>query len=161
MTVLYKDSPTYKDSFNRNSFEDGLTFQDFVISQLNKIGLYIQLHSSRRYQFDRGESVQRCEIKLDKRCTDTGRLSIEVMERTGHDRQWVKSGIYARDDMLFYVQGNQQAIYLFDPKFLRRWFEQKCNGEWEESHGTVRKFYLPLDVADKWAITKIAPKDIN
>ena len=85
----------YPNSKNANSFADGMEFQDFVVEQFNAWGLYIQLHSSKRYQFERGESVQRVEIKLDNRCTETGRLSIEVGERTSINGPWVSSAYTA------------------------------------------------------------------
>lgn len=148
----------YPHSKNGNSFGDGLEFQDFVVEQFNKWGFYIQLHSSKLYQLTRGESVQRVEIKLDNRCTETGRLSIEVGERTALDRPWVSSGIYRNDNTSFYVQGNRERLYLFDRKVLIRVHQKMHAGRYEESpreRPTVRKFYLPFSVADVICIARI------
>ena len=148
----------YPHSKNGNSFADGMEFQDFVVEQFNKWGLHIQLHASKRFQFERGESVQRIEIKLDNRCTETGRLSIEVGERTKVTSSWVASGIYRPDQTCMYIQGNYSLLYLFDRKVLQRYHQQKCEGRFEESPKetpTVRKFYLPFAVADQVAIAKI------
>jgi len=150
----------YPNSKNANSFADGMEFQDFVVEQFNAWGLYIQLHSSKRYQFERGESVQRVEIKLDNRCTETGRLSIEVGERTSINGPWVSSGIYRNDNTCMYIQGNREVIYLFDRKVLVRYHQQREQGRWLESpreNPTVRKFYMPFDIADQACITKIVP----
>lgn len=150
----------YPDSKNGNSFGDGLEFQDYVVEQFNKWGFYIQLHSSKLYQFTRGESVQRVEIKLDNRCTETRRLSIEVGERTALNRSWVSSGIYRDDNTAFYIQGNRRCIYLFDRKVLIRVHKKMHHGRYEESpreRPTVRKFYLPFGVADEICIAKIEP----
>lgn len=151
----------YPDSKNGNSFADGLEFQDFVVEQFNKWGFYIQLHSSKLYQLTRGESVQRVEIKLDRRCTETGRLSIEVGERTALDRPWVSSGIYRDDNTAFYIQGNRERLYLFDRKVLIRIHQQMYGGRYEEApreRPTIRKFYLPFDIADRIYAGKIEPK---
>ena len=143
------------------AYEQGMEFQDWVVRQFNRIGFCIQLNSSKKYQFSEdGESVQRCEIKLDNRCTETGRLSIEIAEKTRDDanRPWVPSGIYAKNSTVFYIQGNHEILFLFDLKFLRRYWEfHKKNGvSPEESHGTVRKFYLSIDDAQKYCIVYVA-----
>ena len=133
-----------------------MEFQDFVVEQMNGWGFYIQLHSSRLYQFDRGESVQRCEIKLDNWCTKTGRLSIEVQERTSMQSIWVDSGIYRNDNTVFYIQGNWTRFFLFSKKTLIDYHKTMKNGECEEVPPTIRKFYLPLPEAQDLAITDVA-----
>lgn len=149
----------YPDSKNTISFSDGLEYQDFVVEHLSKQGIYIQLHTSKKYQFERGESVQRAEIKLDRRCTETGRLSIEIAEKTKSDNStWVSSGIYRNDNSIFYIQGNFQRIYLFNKKDLKRYHERYCEYSYEESpqaKPTVRKFYLPLEKADYYCILRV------
>ncbi len=145
----------YPNSKNGRSFEQGIEFQDWCVEKLNRRGFYVQLHASQRYQFERGESVQMVEIKLDNRCTETGRLSIEVGERTSISKPWVQSGIYRGDNTVFYVQGNWNRLYLFDIKVLRRYHADQLNRQFEESPRdvpTVRKFYLPLSVADELSI---------
>lgn len=148
----------YPQSKNGNAFQDGMEFQDWIVQEFGKIGFYIQLHASKRYQFERGEAVQRVEIKLDRGCTKSGRLSIEVGERTAVDRQWVESGIYRADNSIFYVQGNYELAYLFDKRVLQRYHATQCQGKYEESPRdtpTVRKFYMPFAEADKFCIVRI------
>lgn len=147
----------YPDSHNGNSFADGIEFQDFVVEQFNAWGFYIQLYTSKRYQFNKGESVQRAEIKLDNRCTDFQRLSIEVQERTSKSGAWVQSGIYRNDNSVFYIQGNRSVLYLLDKRFLQRWFEHKLKRQYDEKHGTIRTFYMPFETADKYCIAKLTP----
>lgn len=149
----------YPQSKNPISFQQGLEFQDFVVEQFAKQGFYIQLHSSKKYQFERGESVQRCEIKLDNRCTETGRLSIEIAERTRTELGWTPSGIYRGDNTIFYVQGNQSLLFLFDKKVLRRYHSFKLKQAFEESPRetpTVRKFYMPFADAADYCIFSMA-----
>ena len=148
----------YPHSKNGQSFEQGMEFQDWVVEQLNKRGFYIQLHSSKRYQFDRGESVQMAEIKLDNRFLETGRLSIEIGERTAVGKLWVASGIYRSDNTVFYIQGNWSRIYLFDKRVLQRYHANELGGHYEESpreNPTVRKFYMQLQMADELCIFRV------
>lgn len=142
----------YKDSKNKRSFEQGMEFQDFVVEQMNKWGFYIQIHCSKKYQFDKGESVQRCEIKLDNRCTETGRLSIEVQERTSLNGAWVSSGIYREDNTVFYIQGNWCRFFVFAKKSLVDYHQRVRNGAYEQGPDTIRKFYLPLADAERLSI---------
>lgn len=151
--------PEYPDSNHPAPFRAGMEFQDYVVEQFNRFGFYIQLHASKKYQFTRGESVQRVEIKLDNRCTDTGRLSIEVGERTSLNTAWVASGIYRNDGTWMYIQGNRNIMYLFNLKYLRRYHEIKLEGMFEEGPQTIRKFYIPFLHADKICIAKIEPQD--
>lgn len=153
-------STLYKDSKNIRSFEQGMEFQDFVVEQMNRWGFYIQLHSSRFYQFKRGESVQRCEIKLDNRCTETGRLSIEVQERTSIQSKWVPSGIYRDDNTVFYIQGNWARLFLFAKKTLIDYHQNTFGGEYEEGPATIRKFYLPISEAKDLAIIDIVAETV-
>ena len=157
MSIL-PNSAMYPDSQHANSFYVGMEFQDYVVEEFNRFGFYIQLHASKKYQFERGESVQRVEIKLDNRCTDTGRLSIEVGERTSLNGTWVSSGIYRNDGTWMYIQGNRDIMYLFNLKYLRRYHGKKLAGKYEEGPPTIRKFYIPFPHADVICIAKIEPK---
>jgi hypothetical protein len=54
----------YPDCKDEHSFESGLEFQDFVLDTLiNHLGLTVSYYSSRKWQFDKGESRQGVEIR--------------------------------------------------------------------------------------------------
>lgn len=146
----------YPNSKNPNSIKDGMEFQDFVTDQLFNIGIIIQNYCSTRYQLDYGENKQAVEIKLDNRCTDTKRLSIEISEKTRVDGDWVKSGIYTQKS-LFYVQGNFNIIFLFSTKFLINL--HKTGRYQEKEEATICAFYLPFDDAVKYSIHTIYPEN--
>lgn len=150
----------YPDSRNPKSVNDGLRYEDFVVRECLKHGIIIQLHRSAFYQLNHGESVNGYEIKLDARCTDTGRLSIEIGERSSLDRiDFVASGIYAPQKPTFYVQGNYTCFWMFDTNVLityHRMFVRnrgKKNGEWDEID-TIRKFYMSLQHANENCIRR-------
>jgi len=150
----------YPDSKNPNSIQDGLEFQDFVMETLAKEhGIYIQNYSSKKYQLNKGENIQRFEIKLDMRCTETRRLSIEIAERTALDRPWVNSGIYANKSF-FYVHGNFECFWIFITSFLQQLEKVKQEEEYKYQHKeetTIKAFYLPIEDANKYGIV-VEPK---
>ena len=71
----------YPDCPDANSFQSGLEFQDFVCLRLAQEHVILQNTGSKLYQLRIGENLQGFEIKLDRRCTETGRLSIEIAEQ--------------------------------------------------------------------------------
>lgn len=149
----------YPDSPNKNAYQEGLEFQDFVVVTLAEcFGLVLSVFSSRKYQYDRGETLQGVEIKLDKRCTETGRLSIEIAEKTRADKEtWTPSGVYRKDNTWLYIQGNYERIYIFFKKFLRL-LHRSGNME-EHMEPTIRAFYLPFAQADNYGFRVIPPEN--
>lgn len=149
--------PQYPDAKSPSSFEDGLEFQDWVCDVLaRKRHIIIQNLSSRKYQFEYGENLQGIEIKLDRRCTETGRLSIEIAEKSAaHNNNWVPSGIYRNDNTWLYIQGNQSVLFLFARNLLRRYHAKAHPLEHEEK--TVKGYFLKLDVAHVIAATVVHP----
>lgn len=146
-----KYDPVYPDSKDKNSFQSGLEFQDFVCNELAKEGIILQNLASRRYQFEVGENLQGFEIKLDRLFLSTGRLSIEIAEKSRADMpNWTPSGIYRDDNTWLYIHGNYQRLYIFPKNLLRKLHNTRRYQE-DEAHGTVRKFYLPIKDAAKYA----------
>ena len=139
----------YPDSKNKNSIQDGLEFQDVVMETLAQYGVIIQNYSSRKYQFEHGENRQGWEIKRDNWCTKSGRLSIEIAERTAVDKPWVDSGIYSGKHWV-YIQGNKACFWLFFTSFLQKLHKSKQKDYEEKEESTVRTFYLPVADADKY-----------
>jgi hypothetical protein len=138
----------------KNSLERGLEFQDFVAIALAQRGIILQNIASKKYQLEVGENLQGFEIKLDQRCTDTKRLSIEVAEKSNRDVfVWTPSGILREDNSIVYIQGNYDCFWVFGKKWLRRWMDEKSPPV-DEFNGTIRRFFLDIEVADVGAIWK-------
>ncbi len=147
MSLATNSDPIYRDAKSPTSYQDGMEFQDFVCERLARHHVILQNIASRKFQFEVGENLQGFEIKLDRRCLDTGRLSVEVAEKTAADNPvWVPSGIMRDDNSWLYIQGNYQIIFIFAKKLLRDYLRKK-NPKIDESRGTVRKFYMELPVA--------------
>ena len=140
----------YPDCKDPNSLESGHEFQDFVCDELAKYNIILQNLSSKKYQFNVGENLQGFEIKLDRPCTETNRLSIEVAEKSkASNLIWVESGIYRTDNSWLYIQGNYQILFLFFKNFLQQLHR---SGKFDlDEIPTLKKFYLPFKDARKYA----------
>lgn len=134
----------YPDAKQIDSMEDGLKFQAFVKTKLAGIGITVDYYEMREDQFSIGESEQGIEVKLDSRCTDTGRLSIEVAEKSRRSiGVWTPSGIYRKDNSTLYVQGNYKVFFVFKKSKLI-----ELHGRYVDTEiyklGTIKTFYLPI-----------------
>jgi hypothetical protein len=143
--------PQYPNSKDPNSFESGLAFQDFVVDSLREqLGIIITNYSSQKFQFGTGENKQGIEVKLDRDCTGTKRLSIEIAEKTkASNNSFVPSGIYRSDNSWLYIQGNWDIIFIFAKSILILLHKSKRYPEHEIS--TLRGYFLPLNDAKKYA----------
>ncbi len=148
MLTATKLDPRYPNAPRANTFETGLEFQDFVCMTLARDAIILQNMGSKLYQLSVGENIQGFEIKFDARCTDTGRLSIEVAEKSRRDVPgWTPSGIMRNDNTWLYIQGNYSVLYIFARNWLRRYYTERRPNV-VEFNGTIKRFFLPLDVAD-------------
>jgi len=141
---------SYPDCKDKRSFETGMEFQDFVVQTLAQQSIILQNLVSKKFQYTVGENLQGFEIKYDSRCTDTGRLSIEIAEKSRADLpSYTKSGIYRDDNTWLYIQGNYQILFIFPKNYLQYLHK---SGKYEEyTMPTIKKFYLSFNEATKYA----------
>jgi hypothetical protein len=154
--------PAYNsdNSGHEDSYAIGERFQDFVCIELAKHNIIIQNINIKYFQYNEGENLQGVEIKYDGRCTGdngttpTGRLSIEIAEKTeASNYQFVPSGIYRNDNSWLYIQGNYMNLWIFSKNILQLLHR---NGKYEEHElPTIKKFYLPIDKADLFCAKKL------
>jgi hypothetical protein len=148
--------------------EIGHEFQDFVIEKLIKeLGIAISIFQSKKYQFNKGESLQGVEIKYDarstgdctyKECKKTGNVGIEVAEKTNKDNvNWVNSGIYRLDNSWLYIVGNYDCIWVFGKKHLILMHQKNIYKEYA-TLPTMKTMLLPIEDADKYCLKKIVFK---
>lgn len=139
----------YPDSRNINSIEDGLAFEQHVKNILSNIyGWNVTLCGNNiQDQYTYGDTYNGIEIKLDERCTDFARLSIEVKERTSVKYNWVDSGIFSSNNSKWYAQGNFKRFWIFGRKSLQAYYKKyienggKCI---DYNPNTIKKFYIPF-----------------
>jgi len=149
--MVTKLPPLYPNSKDWHSFESGLDFQDFVATKLHdNLGITITNYSSMKWQFTTGENRQGIEIKLDRTCTNTNRLSIEIAEKSkAINPLFVPSGIYRNDNSWLYIQGTPRIIFVFAKSLLIGLHKSGKYDEHEEP--TIKAFFLPFDDARKYA----------
>ena len=155
---MQSGDPVYRDARPR-SFQVGLEFQDYVCAQLAREHIVLQNLGSKLYQLQVGENLQGFEIKYDERCTDTGRLSIEVAEKSRDDPAlpWTASGIARSDNTWLYIQGNRDIIFIFAKSWLLQYYTT-AQPEITEKFGTIRTFYVPFTDAELGAARVLRPK---
>lgn len=145
--------PQYPHSKDPHSFESGLDFQDFVATKLHDcLGLTITNYQSMKWQFTTGENVQGIEIKLDRDCIRTQRLSIEIAEKSkATNPEYVPSGIYRNDNSWLYIQGTWLIFFVFAKSILKLLHK---TGRYEQhTEPTLVGYYLPFEDARKYAAT--------
>jgi hypothetical protein len=143
--------PQYPNSPDPRSFESGLEFQDFVATKLHdNLGITITNYQSAKFQFADGENRQGIEIKLDRDCIRTSRLSIEIAEKSrASNPRYVPSGIYRNDSSWLYIQGTWRILFVFAKTIL---ILLHRSGKYQEhKEPTVIGFYLPFQIARKYA----------
>ena len=141
----------YPDAPKQTSYEESMEYQDFIVELLVKnLGLVISNYSSRKYQYNIGESKQGIEIKLDKRICPSGNVSIEIYEKSrASNTMWIKSGILRQDNTWLYIQENYEYIFIFSKRALRRIYEEKYKYKVWEPLPTIKTFLVPFKEAEK------------
>ncbi len=161
---MYEGNNKHKDSF-----EIGLEFQDFIIRKLlHNYGIVIQPYSSKKYQFEVGESLQGYEIKYDARstgdcthgyCEPTNNVAIEVYEKTNKNNdKWTPSGILRKDNTIYYVIGNYDMCWIIDKMVLIRFYRQNIY-KVVETLSTIKTMLIPINIMDEYAIHAIVFND--
>jgi len=154
----YEEKKQKNDEVKKNyaeKLEQGLIFQDVVREALYQRGIIIIAYVSRRFQINKGENILGAEIKNDARFRETGKLYIEVAEKTHPDRpNYTKSGIERGDNSWLFIIGDEKTFWIFDVKHLR-----KLKDKYQQVTTPTSKGFLltPLKDADEYCILKIEP----
>ncbi len=150
---------------HKNSLEIGHEFQDFIVERLIKdMGISVSIFQSKKYQFEKGESLQGVEIKYDARstgdctyyqCEQTGNVGIEIAEKSNADiKKWTPSGIYRLDNSWLYIVGNYQQAWVFAKKHLILLHK---SGKFRtiQTLPTIQSMLLPIKDADAYCAKKL------
>lgn len=160
IAMMYQNNSNHK-----NSLEVGTQFQDFVVEQLHyELGINVSIYQSKKYQFEKGESLQRIEIKYDSRstgdsthgeCTATGNVGIEVAEKTNaQNYNFVPSGIFRRDNTFLYIVGNYDVLWIFAKKQLIKIYNEN-KYPIRTTLPTIQTMLIPVEDADEICIHKL------
>lgn len=142
-------------TYYKEKLAEGQEYQDFVVDMMYQIGIPIVVFGSRRYQFERGESIAGIEIKHDGQYEKTGNLYIETAEKSDPGNPaHIASGIYRDDNSWLFVIGNRTRIFVFSITMLRI-FDAMEQGEKPRfihtGIATSRGFLLPGEAAERYS----------
>jgi hypothetical protein len=152
--TLQEAREQYANGYYERQLEDGLQYQDVVTRELYQRGIVVVGYSSRRFQNSEGENMLGAEIKHDKQFRDTGNLYIETAEKAHPDRpSYTPSGIHRKDNSWLFVIGDEQTLYIFSTKYLRKL--ETVRGYRVIEKPTSRGFLMPLLEAEKYCIRLI------
>lgn len=115
--------------------EESNQYQDFLMQELLRYGVILQVFSSFKYQIQEGESVQGIEIKYDKKHKETGNWCIETHEKKEDATEWVESGILRKDNTIFWIVGDYNEGVLIHKKQLQAAVSNFPEYETETSRG--------------------------
>jgi hypothetical protein len=158
--IHYKGNSRHKDSL-----QVGQEFQDFIVEQcITQLGVSISLFLSKKYQYQKGESLQGVEIKYDARstgdstygeCRATGNVAIEIAEKgNAGNLLWVPSGIYRRDNSWLYIIGNYHQAWVFGKNTLQLLHKSGKLPE-RATLPTIKNMMLTISEADKYCEKKL------
>lgn len=142
------------------NMKKGLEYQDFIVHRLMREGLFIGIYTSRKYQFEYGESASGIEIKFDGKLQETGNLYFETAEKANASNlEYVSSGIMRQDNTWAYLIGDYHEAFLFSKKQLCNLLtiskeKQKSLCMRFREIATSRGFTLPKEKAMEWLCLK-------
>jgi len=158
-------------SKHKNSLETGHEFQDFIVERLIRdMGISVSIFQSKKYQFQKGESLQGVEIKYDARstgdctyfpCEATGNVGIEIAEKSRAElHSWTPSGIYRLDNSWLYIVGNYHFAWVFAKKHLVL-MHQSGKYRTIQTLPTLQSMLLPIKDADAYCAKKLTFENLN
>jgi len=116
---------------------EGEEYEDFIVEEMGKRNWILQIRRSRRYQYRKGETLQKVEIKYNKRMSETGNLFIET----------TPGGIYGTN--IIFVTGDYHKAFVLSTNELRR---AHRSGKYKEVKFPNPGILFPLKVAELIAI---------
>jgi hypothetical protein len=145
--------------YYRFQLEDAQIYQDWVMIELGKRGIIIQVFGSKEFQYKIGETPSGDEIKFDKRQLKTGNLAIETHEKTNSANNFfVASGIN-RPNITTWYHGNYENLWIFNFRELRKYvfdgLHRRLQPLREYKTETSMGILLPCFEADHLCLKKI------
>jgi hypothetical protein len=135
----------------------GESYQDKVARRIKQEFDYdIHFYASRRDQYEIGESAEGIEIKYDSWISRSGRMSIEIAEKTRADLpEFTPSGIFRQDNTRYYLQGDDNHVWCFVKTALQEHYRTSKPETIDNNPPTIRKFYISVAQADSLAWKKV------
>lgn len=151
------------DEYRIDKIDKGKEYQDFICEWMARnYGIVMTVFSSKKYQYNLGESLQGIEIKYDMMYSDTGNIYIEIGEKAKpREGDYYKSGIFRDDNTWLYFIGNYEELYVFSKKQLKTVYEKKRYFKYIEHNNTKTSCGFLLDKirAENFCIMKFNLKN--
>lgn len=146
------------DKYRDVKSKEAKEYQDFVCEWVAKNhGIVMTVFSSKKYQYNIGESLQGVEIKYDMRYAETGNIYIETGEKANpRNGEYYKSGIFRNDNTWLYFIGNYKELFVFSKKQLQTIYKKKKYYRLIENNNTMTScgFLLNKEKAENYSIMK-------
>lgn len=150
------------DGYYNTKLQQGLQYQDFLIERLPQIGIILQPFSSKVYQFGKGESHSKIEVKFDDKFKRTRNLWVEAYEKSNpQNPNYVASGVLRDNNTFLWAQGDYETLFIFCKKELVNHLVKNGYTLIESSRKTSHGYLLPEPAADKICSIKIRFYDDN
>ena len=152
------------DEYRKEKTSKAIEYQDFVCTWMAKnYGIVMTVFSSKKYQYNVGETLQGIEIKYDMMYGKTGNIYIETGEKASpRIGEYYNSGIYRNDNTWLYFIGDYDDLYVFSKKQLIKINEKKMYYKFIENNNTSTScgFLLDKQKADNYCIIKFNLKNV-
>jgi len=152
----------YKE-YREEKSKEAKQYQDFICEWMAKnYGIVMTIFSSKKYQYNIGESLQGVEIKLDMKYNETGNIYIETGEKAEpRNGEYYPSGIFRSDNTWLYFIGNYDELYAFSKKQLIKVYNTKRYYKIIKNNntGTSCGFLLDKERAENYCIMKFNLKN--
>lgn len=149
-------------SYYVDKYEQGAQYQDFIADVLaSQCGISLNAYSSKKYQFERGESASGIEVKFDDRMRETGNVYIEIAEKSHPEiDDYTPSGVCRNDGSWLYLIGDYEKALLMSKNQLRMMVEKD---DVSLSKLRIRKvqtptsigYLFPVEYCKKWLCLRL------
>jgi len=150
-------------NYRENKSKEAKEYQDFICEWMAKnYGIVMTIFSSKKYQYNIGESLQGVEIKYDMRYEETGNIYIETGEKAKpRNGEYYPSGIFRNDNTWIYFIGNYNELFAFSKKQLVKIYEREIYSRSIENNNTLTScgYLLSKEKAEKYCIMKFNLKE--
>lgn len=147
----------YPNNKHANPLQIGEAYQRKVAEAIKaQYNYQIHYYTDKQDQYNIGESSEGFEIKYDSWIGRSGRLSIEIGEKTKIILPvFSASGIFRKDNTIWYCQGDDRYCWIFIKRELQEYYYKNRPLVISNNPPTIKKFYLPERIADAMAKRKI------
>jgi hypothetical protein len=148
------ENRNYKEYYNE-SLQKSLEYQDFIQEQILKhLNFNISYYCSKKYQKEKGESLNGIEIKYQDMLSKINNIYIEYAEKPSPDKkEYWPSGIDSEDKSWLWITGDYKTIYIIPKNYLKMLKNSKFAKH--KTTATSKGYTLTREEAERYAANVI------